>query len=121
VYLLSGDAVWHVDLRKYTAAKIAEFPDAMSITLAPPPPGMPSGTETHTAERLLVRTRTSVAMIDPDGQRLGHWPLPVEARGKDLRHWYDLGEGKILTAYLRRMVGNNFELELLWLDASGQI
>lgn len=121
VYLLSGDAVWHVDLKQLSAEKIAEFPDAMNITLAPPPPGTKFGDESRVADRLLVRTKTSVEMIEVDGQRLARWILPEYARGKDLRHWYDLGDGKVLTTYLRRMVGNHLELELLWLDSSGQI
>lgn len=121
LFLLSGDAVWRVDFHRQTAEMLAEFPGAMTLVLAPAPPASDAATGRPVAQRLLVRTKSSVEMIDFKGQSLGHWNIPVEAQSKDLRYWYDLGEGRVLTNYLRRTVGNNVEMELLWLNAAGQL
>ncbi|HEX5442671.1 MAG TPA: hypothetical protein VFW87_02530 [Pirellulales bacterium] len=121
LFLLSGDAVWRVDFHRQTVEMLAEFPGAMTLVSAPARPASDAAEGRPVSERLLVRTKSSVEMIDLKGQPLGHWGIPPEAQSKDLRCWYDLGNGRVLTNYLRRMVGNNLELELLWLNAAGDL
>jgi len=118
ILLLSGDALWRIDLQRRTAAQIGEFQSAFSIGLAPSPPG--AAADESPREKMLVRTKTEVIETDLGAKPLRRWPIPVEAQA-ELIEWYDAGEGKAVLAFGRRIVDRTLERQFLWLNAEGQV
>lgn len=118
IFLLSGDALWRIDLRRRTVGQIGEFQSAISIGLAPSPPG--AATDDSPLEKMLVRTKTEIIETDLVAKPLRRWPVPVEAQG-DLIKWYDAGKGKAVMAYGRRIVDRTLEQQYLWLNAGGKV
>jgi hypothetical protein len=120
-YLLSADRLWRIDLRQRSVDELAEFPDALNLSLAPAPPDFDWTGGTRADERLLVRTVDEILLVDLSGQTLRRWTLPTDARLHNL-DFYDLGDGAALVnVYLLRAVGDRMEHELLWLDAPDKV
>ena len=120
VYFLSGDELWHVDLRHHTATLQERFPGAIDLELAPPPTDgleAPGGID----EKLMVRTGTEMIKIALDGEVLHRWSLPEDARDKELIYWYDVGDDNALVRFIRRAVNRHLEEELVWLNADGGV
>lgn len=118
ILLLSGDVLWSVELRRRTVGQLGEFPGAISVGLAPSPPG--AAADGSPREKMLVRTNREVIEIDLDAKPLRRWPIPVAAQA-ELIEWYDSGAGKAVLAYGRRVVERSLERQFLWLNADGKI
>lgn len=130
-YLVSGGAVWRLDLASRSAEVLFPSTNAASVSPTPIVKQAPAGEVPAdwtggpfyvlSGAGLLVRTPTRVLGVDFQGRQRTSWTIPEKLRGSDFT-WYELADGTALVAELRTDAdAETYWMEYHWVDKEGNI
>ena len=123
VFLIDGERVVEVDLRKRSVRTLMESPDLVSLSLIYRPlqgEGAARRGVGNLAGRLAVRLNDRVEIINPAGEDRATFPLPEALRQAKSMSAYQISDDELL---LVRGGDNPYSRvhELAWLDKQGKV
>lgn len=132
LYVLAGEELWSIDLRRREVTRLLGAPWAKTVgwawSLPEKTPGEqsrePAGTRDLMADRkLLLRSIDSAAIVDPQSGETLRIPLPEEVRHSAVAA-FELADGNVLLVSLELDPAADPSVsrrKLLWLDPEGEI
>jgi hypothetical protein len=123
VFLIDGDRVAEVDLRKRSVRTLMESPDLVSLSLIYRPlagEGAAGSADGKVGGRLAVRLSDRIVIINPTGEDRSTFPLPEALRQAKSMSAYQISDDELL---LVRGGDNPYSRvhELTWLDGQGKV
>lgn len=125
-FLLADGRLWKIDLTRRSSTPLTKDEGILSFDIV----HMPSETGDNAAAGqtqsdsagLIIRTPTTIKLIDLDGQQKLAWPIPDEMRGQGIS-WFILDDGSALAQWSERQGDRSFwwQTELARVDRDGAI
>lgn len=125
-FLLAGGRLWKIDLAGRNAAPLTEDEGIVSFDIVHMPRdangSTAAGQATLESAGLVVRTPTTVKLLDLDGQQKLTWSIPDELRSEAIR-WFVLDDGGAMVKWTQRQSDGPswWQMQLARIDRHGAI